>query len=392
MACNYADGLSPYENKGKLGVPEVFDDEDTVGSKVATLVQWVREANHVVVHTGAGISTSAGIPDFRGPNGVWTLEKRGEKPDINTSFETAVPTPTHMGLTALVASGHVKYVISQNIDGLHLRSGLKRSNISELHGNMFVARCSFCERECVLPTAVPTVGQKEIGEECPWVKHGGRGCRGKLKDNILDWEHNLPERDLEMADIHSTAADLSICLGTTLQIVPAGNLPLRAKKNGGKLVIVNLQPTKHHKKADLVVHTYVDKVISGLASMLGVSIPTYSEDWDPSSILRNSKLLPLSHVPIDWTISASSITKMKKTVASSKDTKPKPKNPSSTRRKRKRRRRLSDSCSEDEFQLQEDIDIKPKPPCTQAVTSPTTEVGVLQPESIEEKVKIEVKK
>jgi len=102
------------------------------------------------VHTGAGISTAAGIPDFRGPNGVWTLEKKGLKPNVSLSFDQAKPTVTHMALTALIDSGHLKYVISQNIDGLHLRSGIKRVNISELHGNMFVAQCSFCERLVIL--------------------------------------------------------------------------------------------------------------------------------------------------------------------------------------------------------------------------------------------------
>lgn len=97
-------------------------------------------------NVGAGISTAAGIPDFRGPNGVWTLEEKGEKPKMNVSFDLAAPTFTHMALSALIESGYVKYVVSQNIDGLHLRSGLKRASMSELHGNMFVAQCSFCER------------------------------------------------------------------------------------------------------------------------------------------------------------------------------------------------------------------------------------------------------
>lgn len=128
-------------------------------------------AKHVVVHTGAGISTSTGIPDFRwnsffcvsanklflivfphrrGPNGVWTLEKKGEKPNVNISFENAVPSKCHMALKALIDSGHVKYIVSQNIDGLHLRSGVARKHIAELHGNMFVENCSKCRRLAII--------------------------------------------------------------------------------------------------------------------------------------------------------------------------------------------------------------------------------------------------
>jgi mono-ADP-ribosyltransferase sirtuin 6 len=83
-----------------------------------------------VVHTGAGISTAAGIPDFRGPKGVWTLEKRNLKPDMNVSWDDARPTRTHMALARLVEVGRVQMVITQNIDGLHLRSGIPRYSAS----------------------------------------------------------------------------------------------------------------------------------------------------------------------------------------------------------------------------------------------------------------------
>lgn len=86
---------------------QVFDDESTVEQKVEKLVEWIKAAKHVVIHTGAGISTSAGIPDFRGPKGVWTLEEKGLKPEINVSFEQAKPTVTHMGLTALAEAGRL---------------------------------------------------------------------------------------------------------------------------------------------------------------------------------------------------------------------------------------------------------------------------------------------
>ncbi|XP_062534574.1 NAD-dependent protein deacetylase Sirt6-like isoform X2 [Armigeres subalbatus] len=298
MSCNYADGLSDYQNKGVLGVPEIFDDDEIVEKKCEQLAKLILSAKHVVVHTGAGISTSAGIPDFRGPKGVWTLEKKGEKPSINVSFDEALPTKTHMGLKTLVEAGFVKYIISQNIDGLHLRSGLQRKYLAELHGNMFIEQCLKCRRQYVRNKPAPTVGKKLTGELCKGTKNS-RACRGgNLIDNILDWEHDLPESDLDLAFMHSTLADLNICLGTTLQIVPSGNLPLRNKRYGGKLVICNLQPTKHDKRADLKISTYVDTIIEKIAKRLGVEIPNYTKELDPT------KAEPCS---LEWTISTEDV-------------------------------------------------------------------------------------
>ncbi|KAK3100799.1 hypothetical protein FSP39_025465 [Pinctada imbricata] len=276
MSVNYSAGLSPYEHKGKCGQPETFDTCDSVRDKVYQLAELVRNSKHLVVHTGAGISTSAGIPDFRGPKGVWTLEERGEIPNVDVTFEKARPTKTHMALVALEKAGIVKYVITQNIDGLHVRSGFPRNRLSELHGNMFVEECDKCGAQFIRANSVPTMALRPTGNPCTFTKSGGRLCRGRMHDTILDWEDSLPERDLEMADEHSKKADLSLTLGTSLQIVPSGNLPLRAKKNDGKLVIVNLQTTKHDKKADIKINTYVDDVMIQLCNSLGITIPEYT--------------------------------------------------------------------------------------------------------------------
>lgn len=250
-----------------------------MAAKCRELADLILSSKRVVIHTGAGISTAAGIPDFRGPNGVWTLEKRGEKPSVNISFDAAAPTKTHMALKALIAAGHIHFIVSQNIDGLHLKSGLARQYLAELHGNMFLEQCVKCKRQFVRSSPAPTVGQKLTGNAC----RSTRPCRGgQLIDNILDWEHDLPDKDLDLAYMHSTMADLNICLGTTLQIVPSGNLPLRNLRYGGKLVICNLQPTKHDKKAELLVQTYVDRVLEKVCKCLGVEVEGYSEDVDPT--------------------------------------------------------------------------------------------------------------
>lgn len=113
---------------------------------------------------------------------------------------------------------------------------------------MFVEQCDKCGTQYIRSTCVPTMGQKPTGNPCIQEKKRGV-CRGKILDTILDWEDALPDRDLDFADQHAKKADLSLCLGTSLQIVPSGNLPLATKRNNGKLVIVNLQPTKHDKKS-----------------------------------------------------------------------------------------------------------------------------------------------
>ena len=104
----------------------MFDSPESFQSKMSELVRLFRESKHIVVHTGAGVSTAAGIPDFRGPKGVWTLEEKGQSPQLDVTFDEARPTLTHMALLKLVNEGLVQYVVSQNVDGLHLKSGLPR--------------------------------------------------------------------------------------------------------------------------------------------------------------------------------------------------------------------------------------------------------------------------
>jgi len=141
---NYAARLSYREDKGTIGMPEEPDEESGIDEKIRLLVALVRSSKYCVVLTGAGISTAAGISDFRGPNGVWTLEARGISVSAtdNSVFEIAQPTLTHMSIVGLVNAGIVKHVISQNVDGLHLRSGLARHSLSELHGNLFSEVCT----------------------------------------------------------------------------------------------------------------------------------------------------------------------------------------------------------------------------------------------------------
>ncbi|XP_062844015.1 NAD-dependent protein deacetylase sirtuin-6 isoform X4 [Trichomycterus rosablanca] len=211
-----------------------------------------------------------------GPKGVWTMEEKGESPQFDTTFEEAKPSLTHMALLQLQRAGYLKYLISQNVDGLHVRSGFPRDRLSELHGNMFVEECEKCGKQYVREKVIGVMGLKPTGRYCEETRSRGlRACRGKLISTILDWEDSLPDRDLNRANEASRRADLALTLGTSLQIKPSGDLPLLTKRTGGKVVIVNLQSTKHDKHAHLRIHGYVDEVMKQLMKLLGLEIP----DW-----------------------------------------------------------------------------------------------------------------
>nr|KAF6482043.1 sirtuin 6 [Molossus molossus] len=266
MSVNYAAGLSPYADKGKCGLPEIFDPPEELERKVWELAKLVWQSSNVVFHTGAGISTASGIPDFRGPHGVWTMEEQGLAPKFDTTFESARPTKTHMALVQLERVGLLHFLVSQNVDGLHVRSGFPRDKLAELHGNMFVEECVKCKMQYVRDTVVGSMGLKATGRLCTMAKARGlRACR---------------------------IADLSVTLGTSLQIRPSGNLPLATKRRGGRLVIVNLQPTKHDRQADLRIHGYVDEVMTRLMKHLGLEIPA----WDGPCVLERA-LTPLPRPP-----------------------------------------------------------------------------------------------
>ncbi|KAJ7523565.1 hypothetical protein O6H91_18G054200 [Diphasiastrum complanatum] len=271
MSLGYAEKLSFRADVGKVGMPELFDSDIDLQSKVEKLAELIRESRHMVVFTGAGISTSCGIPDFRGPKGIWTLQHEGRPmPKAETPFHQARPSLTHMALVELVRAKLLKFIISQNIDGLHLRSGVPRAQLAELHGNCFMEKCPSCRKEYLRDTEVETIGLKETGRRCVLAN-----CGGKLIDTIVDWEDALPSTELYLAEKHSKEADLVLCLGTSLQITPACNLPLKALRSGGKLVIVNLQGTPKDKKATLLIHGRVDEVMAGVMKHLQRRIPPF---------------------------------------------------------------------------------------------------------------------
>jgi NAD+-dependent protein deacetylase sirtuin 6 len=282
MSLGYAEKLSFREDLGgQIGAPECYDAPQEVEQKVDLLAHLVAAAQRIVVFTGAGISTSCGIPDFRGPNGIWTLQRAGKPlPRASITFSAARPSFTHAALAHLLSLGKVTYIVSQNVDGLHLRSGIPRARLAELHGNSFAERCRSCGTEYIRDFEVETVGFKPTGRLCT-----ADGCGGALHDHVLDWEDELPQDELEASGRHAKHADLAICLGTSLQITPACNLPLKTirtykdKPNPGKLVIINLQRTQHDKKAEksggVVIRAKADDVMKRLITKLNMQLPPF---------------------------------------------------------------------------------------------------------------------
>ncbi|XP_038973347.1 NAD-dependent protein deacetylase SRT1 isoform X2 [Phoenix dactylifera] len=311
MSLGYAEKLSYREDVGTVGMSEIFDPPDVLQQKIEELAILIQKSKHLVAFTGAGISTSCGIPDFRGPKGVWTLQRSGKGvPEASLPFHRALPSLSHMALVELERAGILKFVISQNVDSLHLRSGIPREKLAELHGNSFREICPSCGTEYLRDFEVETIGMKETPRRCADTK-----CGAKLKDTVLDWEDALPPKEMNFAEKHCRTADIVLCLGTrqqgltkptlcSLQITPACNLPLKTIRSGGKIVIVNLQPTPKDKKASLVIHGLVDKVIAGAMHLLNLRIPPY--------IHIDFVQLSLSHSPkkktyVKWNLRIASI-------------------------------------------------------------------------------------
>lgn len=218
------------------------------------LAELLRASQQMLLFTGAGISTGSGIPDFRGPDGVWKRRQpvyyhdfmRSEASRIEhwdyklegwPAFRNARPNTTHQAIAQLGRAGKVRAVVTQNIDGLHARAGTPAERLVELHGTNGFVECQTCGKrsdpephfECFRKTRRPPV--------C--------GCGGFLKPATISFGQNLRNEDLHRAEAAAQTADLVLALGSTLSVYPAANLPLLAAARGAPYVIINRGPTEH---------------------------------------------------------------------------------------------------------------------------------------------------
>jgi mono-ADP-ribosyltransferase sirtuin 6 len=253
-------------HKTQKEIEEHFDDEEKVDAAARQVAQLLKKSKHAVIYTGAGISTSANIPDYRGPTGVWTLKDKGLRPVNTISIEEAFPTYGHYAIRKLVDEKLVKYVVSTNVDGLHRRSGVDEQHIAELHGNCYREVCSVCEKEYLrgydVTNTVRNFTKHLTGRKCT--------CGGPLKDTIIHFSENLPERELKLAIKHAESSDLAIVLGTSMRVQPACSLPSMAISNKGDLVIVNLQITPYDDESEVRVFARTDLFLERVMKHLGM--------------------------------------------------------------------------------------------------------------------------
>ncbi|KAJ6253651.1 nad-dependent protein deacetylase sirtuin-7 [Anaeramoeba flamelloides] len=250
---------------------EYSEKSENLKKKVRKLAKLIKNSKHCVIHTGAGISTSAGIPDFRGPNGVWTCRDQGRKRPRRTCRKSK-PTYAHMSISKLIEKGYVKYLVSQNCDGLHVKSGVPLDKISELHGNTNKESCKDCKKDYWRPYRCRNSKKchdHRTGRLCD-------ECGGELHDTIINYNENLNETQLNRAYQNSEKSDLSIVCGTSLKVTPSSSLPVITVKNEtGKLVICNLQKTPKDKYASLRIFSKTDLIFELLMKELDLTPDEY---------------------------------------------------------------------------------------------------------------------
>jgi NAD-dependent SIR2 family protein deacetylase len=200
-------------------------------------------AQHLVVFTGAGISTESGLPDFRGPDGIWTRQARG-LPLPRRDFSAVEPNAGHMAIVELHQLGKLSFLISQNVDNLHLRSGIPPDLLAELHGNITKLRCQRCQAE---------VDVSAGGDKC--------SCGGKLVSSVVNFGQTLPSKALADSYWHSQHCDLFIVAGSSLVVYPAADMPREAVQSGARLVIINEGETPLDRLAHLRFDERIGEVL-----------------------------------------------------------------------------------------------------------------------------------
>jgi NAD-dependent deacetylase len=243
---------------------------------IARVRGWIDEMHNIVVLTGAGISTDSGIPDFRGPQGVWTKNPEAEKtatlqhymsdPEIRrrswqmklaSAERRTAPNAGHFALVELERSGKLRTLITQNVDGLHQDAGSSPNIVVEIHGTLREVVCMSCGDRAPMKRALERV---RAGEEDPSCKR----CCGVLKSATISFGQGLVAEDLARAEQSAQQCDLMLAIGTTLAVYPIAAVVPVAKQAGARVVILNAEQTAMDSIADAVLQGSISDILPRL--------------------------------------------------------------------------------------------------------------------------------
>lgn len=232
---------------------------------IETIAQWIIEADHVVAFTGAGISTDSGIPDFRGPQGVWTRRDAGlPPPKWRVSPGQIKPNRSHLALVELQNIGKLQFLITQNTDNLHRQSGISAEILAELHGNGQLVRCLSCDRQFTRQEVGWDVNRFGPGYRTQKPVRGQPSCPecgGRLISSVVNFGDPMPEKELNLAAAHALESDLMLVLGSSLVVNPAASLVGLAIKEGARVVLINQGETPYDDVVTLRIWTGIGEVI-----------------------------------------------------------------------------------------------------------------------------------
>ena len=254
-------------------------DERTLRG-IEQVAELLRGARVVVALTGAGISTESGIPDFRGPNGVWTKNPEAEKQAtlqhylanrdvrvrawqsrLNSPMFSAEPNAGHRALAELEAKGKLATLITQNVDGLHQKAGSSPDRVIEIHGTVHEYQCMSCPDRGPIQRVLDRVAAGEEDPPC-------RSCGGVLKTATISVGQNLIPQVLERSQWAAANCDLFLAIGTSLGVYPAAGLPMIALRTGAKLVILNAQETPYDEYAEVVIREQLGTVLPKIVELV----------------------------------------------------------------------------------------------------------------------------
>lgn len=256
----------------------------------------VASARRITVLTGAGVSTDSGIPDFRGPDGLWTKDADAGRrftiqayltdPEVRrTSWRfrlehpawTALPNAAHRALVDLERSERLRTLLTQNVDGLHQRAGSSPALVVELHGTLLSTVCLTCGARGAMSAALDRVRAGEVEPDCPL-------CGGILKSSTVSFGQPLDPEVLRMARAAAIDCDLMLVVGTSLLVQPAAGLVGLAAKAGAAVVICNAEPTPYDEMATAVVRSPIGEVLPALVAEPPVEPERPIKTWgDPST-------------------------------------------------------------------------------------------------------------